>query len=120
MFISSNDPALSYSGRWTRSSNSATASWCSSTISFNVHGSGKLCLLSGSQSERKDRFGGGTPTLVWTVDDQVFSCDVEGENKISLLDRSESRESRVEVVLADWASVIEVLGFETQGVGHTV
>lgn len=120
MFVASNALALSYFGRWTRSSNSITASWCSSTISFNVHGAGKLFLLSGSQSDRKDPFNGGTPTLVWAVDDEVFSCDVQGETQVVLLDRAEPRESRVEVMLADWASVIEVLGFGTEGVGRPV
>lgn len=120
MLVPSCSPALRYSGRWSHTPKSSVASWCSASVTFTIHGSGKLYLLSGPQSARKDRFNGGTPSLVWTVKstqaDDTHSGDVQGEETLLLLDCKDTTDRSVEIILADWASVLEITGFELEGV----
>ncbi|KAG6900465.1 hypothetical protein C0993_010183 [Termitomyces sp. T159_Od127] len=121
-----NSPFIERSGRWQASDNGALlASWCGASLKF-IHTGRTLSIKTGPQTERKDRFNGGTLMVAC-----VISQDSEGE-EIALYDfepsqtkelfvaRSEDevwKRRTVELTLIDWASVLEIEAFMVPSAG---
>ncbi|KAH9911169.1 uncharacterized protein B0H18DRAFT_1129075 [Fomitopsis serialis] len=114
-------------GRWTMASpyaDSLAASWCGASISFCFSGS-YLSIRTGSRTERKDSFNGGTPMIACSVsarsegggdsstnENQVKTYDCGPSQEVVLVDEDTPTARPVPVkitlTLVDWASVFEL------------
>lgn len=114
-------PRFHLSGRWAQPSPDATslvASWCGASISFLL--SGKfLRLRTGSRTERKDSFNGGTSMLACSVrsfsqdkEEVTTTYDCASSQEITLLDvdslAGHALPVKITITLIDWASVLEL------------
>ena len=115
-------PLIERSGRWSQSSSATlTASWCSASLRFLFSGS-SLYIRPGKRTERKDRWNGGIPMLVWTITPEdsrdseplvVGTADAEPLKEIVFVEKGHvpllaDRVCYVQIMLVDWASVFEI------------
>lgn len=108
---------LHYTGRWrTDLSGSRIASWSGASVSFTYTGS-LLRIVLGPNTQQRERDAGDLPTIVWTVDDgEPQYIRVKGATAVELspLDDASGldKPKNVYIVLSDWASEVEIEGFD--------
>ncbi|KAJ7023055.1 SGNH hydrolase-type esterase domain-containing protein [Mycena alexandri] len=117
---------LTLSSRWESSDGGAICSgWAGSSIKFYSHNllSGVYMRI-GHKTQRKDRWNGGTPMLSVSVMSrtqdsrssadriQTRTLDAEPGTTVQLWEEP-IKDCFVEIVLVDWASILEIDGFMT-------
>ncbi|KAJ7434508.1 SGNH hydrolase-type esterase domain-containing protein [Mycena galericulata] len=130
------EPArLTLSSRWEYSDNGAVWSgWASSSIKFLLTSPlSSLCLKIGSKTERKDRWNGGTPMIAVSVTHpaalgthsdapstrivRTKTFDAVPKTLVQLWD-DKIADCLVEIVLIDWASILEIDGLFAPSMDH--
>ncbi|KIY52250.1 hypothetical protein FISHEDRAFT_69941 [Fistulina hepatica ATCC 64428] len=120
------DPRFQLSGRWEKSpAGSITAYWCGASISFIFQGP-FLSVVTGTHTERKNEYNGGTPMFVCSVialsdylsfrdaSQSMTKHDAHGQENIVVYRRANVNDVQpmlIELTMIDWASVLQIDAF---------
>jgi hypothetical protein len=123
LYLGSN---LTLSSRWEHSDGAIWSAWAGSSIKFySTSWMSQLFMKIGSKTERKDRWNGGTPLFAVSVVERAqyaphgtFSSAViktktfeAAPGMLVQLWDEPIKNCHVEIILIDWASILEIEGF---------
>ncbi|KAK7052483.1 hypothetical protein R3P38DRAFT_1647259 [Favolaschia claudopus] len=114
---------LDLSNRWEESDHGIWSAWAGSSLKFHSQKPvSNISLKIGHKTDRKDRWNGGTPSFAVSVAEnmglnsnspvKIKTFEAEPGTLVKLWEEP-IRDCDVEIMLIDWASVLEIEGFST-------